>query len=421
MIFRARWVIVLLAGVVLGITLSVAGRVMAERSAAPATAVAEAPVVPWEDARLLAEILQRVREYYVDPVDDHQLMRQAMHGMVEGLDEYSGFLESDEYAALKLMTSGSYAGIGIEVEAVADGVRITGSMAGSPAARAGVHAGDLIVTIDGRRFGADQLDAAVNSVRGEPGSRVRLSVLREGRPLDFDIVRSEVELPSVAAQLLAPDYGYLRISSFTESTADEFARELVRLQGRANGNALQGLVIDLRNNPGGVLDAAVAVADDFLEQGVIVSGRGRNEDAAFIEQAEPGDLLPGARIAVLVNGGSASAAEILAAALRDNNRATLYGRRTYGKGSVQSVMPLSGGQALKLTTANYYTPNGQSLNQRGITPDVVINVEEAPLPALDAADAAPTLARRDSVIGVALQGLRGRPHLAAVPVRPRRS
>ena len=421
MISRTRWVIALLAGVMLGIMLSVAGRVMAERSASSVAAVAETPVVPWEDARLLAEILQRVREYYVDPVDDHQLMRQAMHGMVEGLDDYSGFLESDEYAALKLMTSGSYAGIGIEVEAVADGVRVTGSMTGSPAARAGVRAGDLIVTIDGRRFGADQLDAAVNSVRGEPGTRVRLSVLREGQPLDFDIVRSEVELPSVAAQLLAPDYGYLRISSFTESTADEFARELVRLQGRAHGNTLQGLVIDLRNNPGGVLDAAVAVADDFLEQGVIVSGRGRSDDATFIEQAEPGDLLSGARIAVLVNGGSASAAEILAAALRDNNRATLYGRRTYGKGSVQSVMPLSGGQALKLTTANYYTPKGQSLNQRGITPDVVINVDEAPLPDLDTADDAPTLARRDSVIGVALQGLRGGPHLAAAPRRPRRS
>lgn len=418
---RPRRVIVLLLGVVLGIALSVAGRVMAERSAASAANVAETPPAPWEDAQLLAEILQRVREYYVDPVDDHQLMRQAMHGVVEGLDEYSDFLESDEYAALKLMTSGSYAGIGIEVEAVAGGMRVAKSMSDSPATRAGVHAGDMIVSIDGRHFGADQLDAAINSVRGEPGTSVRLSVLRNGQPLDFDIVRSEVELPSVATQLLAPDYGYVRISSFTESTADEFARELARLQGRASGNGLQGLIIDLRNNPGGVLDAAVAVADDFLEQGVIVSGRGRSEDASFIEQARPGDLLPGARIAVLVNGGSASAAEILAAALRDNNRAALYGSRTYGKGSVQSVMPLSGGQALKLTTANYYTPKGQSLNQRGITPDVVINGDEAPLPDLDAADTAPSLARRDSLVGIALQGLRSRPHLASAPARPRRS
>ena len=419
MISRSRWALALLAGLVLGVTLSLAGRVMAER---PATApAADSAAVPWEDARLLAEILQRVRTTYVEPVNDHQLMLRAMHGMVEGLDEYSGFLESDEYESLKLQTSGSYAGIGIEVETSADGLRITESMHGSPAAQAGVLAGDLIVSIDGRRFGADQLDAAVSSVRGEPGTAVRLSVQRDGHPLDFNLVRSQVELPSVAAQLLAPGYGYLRISSFTESTADEFTRALAGLQSQAGIAALHGLVIDLRNNPGGVLDAAVAVADGFLDQGIIVSGRGRSENASFVERAQPGDLSAGAPIAVLVNGGSASAAEILAAALRDNNRATLYGHRTYGKGSVQSVMPLSGGQALKLTTANYYTPNGQSLNRRGIEPDVEISTAEAPLPELDDAGRASTLASRDAVIAVALQGLRGKPHLAAAPPRPRRS
>lgn len=392
MISRSRWLIALVIGVLLGVAMSLTGRVLAERSTA-APAAANTATVPWEDARLLAEILQRVREYYVDPVDDHRLMHQAMRGLVSGLDEYSEFLESDEYAALKLATSGSYAGIGIEVESAGEGLRVTESMSGSPAAQAGVRAGDLIGSIDGRSFGADQLDAAVNSLRGEPGTRVQLSVLRAGRPMSFDIVRSEVELPSVAARLLAPGFGYLRISSFTDSTADEFARELGALQ---SDGALQGLIIDLRNNPGGVLDAAVAVSDDLLEQGVIVSGRGRSDDAEFVERARAGDLSAGARIAVLVNGGSASAAEILAAALHDNKRATLYGRRTYGKGSVQSVMPLSGGQALKLTTAHYYTPEGLSLSGRGIEPDVEINAVEAPL-----ADPA-----RDPAIAVALQGLR---------------
>jgi carboxyl-terminal processing protease len=226
-------------------------------------------------------------------------------------------------------------------------------------------------------------------------------------------------VPSVAAQLLSPGFGYLRITSFTDVTASEFVAAFARLQ--ANQPRLKGLIIDLRNNPGGVLDAAVAIADDLLDKGTIVSAQGRTEEARFITSAEPGDLAQGTEIALLVNGGSASAAEILAAALHDNGRATLVGRKTYGKGSVQTIMPLSGGQALKLTTSRYFTPTGASINRRGIVPDVEINGVEQPPAELDPAGKSPTLAGRDQAVGIALQMLRSKVRLASgnVPNRPR--
>jgi carboxyl-terminal processing protease len=252
---------------------------------------------------------------------------------------------------------------------------------------------------------AVNFDVAIDEMRGAPDTLVKIAVMRGAKPLDFTIRRSRVELESVASQLLANGYGYVRISSFTDTTAPEFESALRSLRA-TNKAMLKGLVIDLRNNPGGVLDAAIEVADDLLDHGRIVSADGRTEESRFVSDATPGDLSGGAAIALLVNGGSASSAEILAAALHDNARATLIGRKTYGKGSVQTIMPLSGGRALKLTTSHYYTPHGASLDHRGLDPDVALDGAEQAAADLDAPGASPTLATRDLAVGLALQTLR---------------
>ena len=420
MSMRPRLLLALGVGLVLGLGISLAGKVMAERPAAAGAApAADTPqAMSWEDARLLAEVLQRVRENYVEPVDDRRLMRAATHGLVESLDEYSGFLERDEYDELKVATSGSYAGVGIEIEADAGNVHVLRSMAGSPAEKAGLKAGDQILRIDGKAVLPGQLDAAVEQMRGAANTSVQLAVQRGTQELSFTLQRTQVELSSVDAQMLAPGYGYLRLTSFTDSSGTEFVQALGRLTEAAAPARIKGLVLDLRNNPGGVFDAAVEIADDLLEKGVIVSARGRSEAAQFVEEARPGDVSGGAELIVLVNGASASAAEILAAALRENQRALLYGRRTYGKGSVQTVLPLSGGQALKLTTSIYYTPQGNSLNHLGLKPDVEIGGVEPPPAELDPPGRTPTLASRDVAVGIALQALRSHSPVAAVPARP---
>ncbi len=408
---QLRWAITLCTGVLLGCALSLNTRVYAERdvqgAAVAATPAIGGEVLPWQDARLLAEVLQRVRENYVDQIDVHQLMRHATRGMLASLDEHSTLLSEREYAALQASSNGSYAGVGVEVEGVAGGVRIVRCLPDSPAQQAGLQAGDLLVRIDALLVNAANLDAATDLLRGAVGSQVRLSVQRNGRAAqEFVLQRSEVALPSVAAESLAPGVAYLRVSEFTNATAAELARGIALVRA-ANGGKLHGLIIDLRDNPGGVLEAASASADEFLEQGTIVSADGRVLEARFRMAATPGDIAAGAPIVVLVNGGSASAAEILAAALRQNNRATLIGRRTYGKGTVQTIMPLSDGQALKLTTSRYYTPSGASINGVGITPDVLLNGAELPPAELDAGAGAPTLARRDPQVAVALATLRG--------------
>jgi carboxyl-terminal processing protease len=389
----------------LGLGLTVAGAVRAEKPTPADAATTATGNVPWEDARLLAEILQRVRENYVQPVDDSTLMRQAAHGLVEGLDEYSSFLDRDEYEEMQMATSGAYAGVGIEVDVRDNHVLIIRCLPGSPAANAGLRANDVITGIDALDVTIDNFDAAIGEMRGEPGTAVKLRVMRAGHALEFEVTRSLVELQSVSAQLLGNGYGFIRISSFTETTAPEFESALQSLRA-ANSSALKGLVIDLRNNPGGVLDAAIAVADDLLDKGRIVSADGRTEESRFVNDANPGDAAEGAPLALLVNGGSASAAEILAAALHDNQRATVIGRKTYGKGSVQTIMPLSGGRAIKLTTSHYYTPKGVSLDHRGIVPDIALDGVERAAAELDAEGATPTLATRDAAVGLALQTLR---------------
>jgi carboxyl-terminal processing protease len=424
-------------GVLLGLSLSLAGRVRAERGpantgaaagantganagamtgagAGPATGTRGALMapLPWADAQLLAEVMQRVRENYVDPVDDHVLLQNAIRGMVEGLDEHSTFLSPDEFDEMKVSTTGSYAGIGVEVAPGKDGVSIVRRMPGSPAEKAGIMNGDVIVRIDDQAVDPANLDQAIAKMRGAEGSLLRLSVRREGSPalLEFAVRRSQVQLRSVAAELLAPGYGYLRITSFTETTATELEQNVDRLEHAAPGR-LKGFVIDLRNNPGGVMDAAVQIADDFLDRGTIVSAEGRTAEAKFRMEAMPGDISGGAQLVVLVNGGSASASEILAAALHDNARATLIGRRTYGKGSVQTIMPLAGNQALKITTSRYFTPSGASINGVGIAPDELLDGPEQPPAQMDETEggAGASLAQRDAQVARALQALLGHP------------
>ena len=277
-----------------------------------------------------------------------------------------------------------------------------------------------IVDIDGTPVD-DDVEAAITRMRGRAGTTVRVGVQRAGNAnrLEFSLRRTQVEVHSVASQWLEPGYGYLRISQFSETTHKDVEHALRKLRGQAREEKLAGLVIDLRNNPGGLLDAAVEVADEFLDSGNIVSADGRTDDARFRMDALAGELLPGTPLVVLVNGGSASAAEILAGALRDNHRATLVGHKTYGKGSVQTIMPLSDGRAIKLTTSHYYTPSGESINRVGIQPDLPYAGEDLAPADLDEGDAAPTLATRDGEIRFALSALKLAPRLAGTLAVPR--
>jgi carboxyl-terminal processing protease len=387
-------------GVGIGVSLVLAGALLADQSAPARTDL------PWQDARMLADVLERVKHDYVNPVDDHQLLQAAIRGMVSSLDPYSAFLDGDEYDEVKISSSGQYSGIGIEVSIEDGEVVVVSPFDGSPAAAAGIRSGDIIATIDGIPVKATSLTETIGRMRGKEGTTVKIGVLREGsaEPLQFSVKRSRVELHSVKSELLEPGFGYARISQFSEATADDLESALKNLRKRG-GVPLKGLVLDLRDNPGGVLESAVSVSDVFLDAGVIVSARGRTPESRFEMAATPGDALHGAPIVVLINGGSASAAEIVAGALRDNHRAKLMGRTTFGKGSVQTVIPLGGDRAIKLTTSLYYTPSGISINHRGIAPDIELEREPPPQAGVPPSADAPLL-QRDSAVRRAVQELK---------------
>jgi carboxyl-terminal processing protease len=405
MSMRSRTWVALVAGAIFGFSGAIAGDVLAERRA-DAAPQAQAQL-PWEQARLFAEVYERIKREYVDDVDDRQLMEKAIRGMVAALDPHSAFLDSDEFEEIRLSTMGSYPGVGIEVVAEDSAVKVLRPIEGSPADQAGMQSGDLIVKIDENDVGAD-LAGAITRMRGPAGSNVQLTVRRPttGELLQFSLRRAKVDVRSVMQTTLEPGFGYVRITSFSETTADDVARAVASLK-RENPKGLDGLVLDLRNNPGGVLEAGVAVADAFLNDGVIVSAEGRTADARFRMEATPGDLIDGAELVVLVNGGSASAAEIVAGALKDHNRAELIGHKTYGKGSVQTVMPLSHGGAIKLTTSRYFTPSGASIHGKGITPDIVAEgPEDAPAELRVSGKPALPLAARDREVQLALDTLK---------------
>jgi carboxyl-terminal processing protease len=369
--------------------------------------------LPWQDARMLAEVLDRVEHDYVNPVDDHQLLQAAIRGMVSSLDPYSAYLDGDEYDEIKISSSGQYSGVGIEVSMEDEQVVVVAPFEGSPAEAAGIRTGDVIATIDGVPVNTTTLTDTIGRMRGKEGTTVKIGILRQGstEPRVFTLKRSKVELHSVRSELPEPGFGYVRIAEFSETTGADTVGALRDLR-RRNGAPLKGLVLDLRNNPGGVLEAAVTVADAFIDAGLIVSAKGRTEESKFEMNATPGDELDGAPIVVLVNGGSASAAEIVAGALKDHHRAKLMGRTTFGKGSVQTVMPLSGDRAIKLTTSLYYTPSGVSINHRGIAPDIELAREDQPSatapggPPAPAADAALPLEQRDPEVKRAIQELK---------------
>jgi carboxyl-terminal processing protease len=368
-----------------------------------------------QDARLLSEVIDRIHADYVDRTDDRELVKDAIRGMVGELDPHSAFMDANEFEDLRIATEGNYSGIGVEVTAESGAIVVIAPIDGSPAARAGIRSGDTILAVDGGAVGDARLADAIARIRGEPGTVVNLTIGRKTapRPLEVAVERAIVAVHSVRHQMLEPGVGYLRISQFSDTTGPDVGSALRALRQEAGGD-LRGLVLDLRNNPGGVLDAAVEVSDAFLERGLIVSAEGRSRESRFRMEAGAGDLARGAQIAVLVNEGSASAAEIVAGALRDNGRAKLLGRRTFGKGSVQTVMPIGDGQALKLTTSRYYTPSGASIHERGLEPDIVLPAQETAELAGDAA-----LAERDADVRAALAWLKhGKAALVAAQTAP---
>lgn len=376
-----RFVLILAIGVLLGMGLSVGRSVQAEREVDVDPRQSDQPrldrVVPWQDARLLAEVLERVREQYVDRISDQELIEAAIRGLVADLDPHSAFLDPQEFDEIRISTTGEYSGVGIEVALENGVVRVVMPIEDGPAARAGVLPGDTILAVDDVPVDVENLNDAIDRMRGKPGSTVKMTMARAQapEPLLFTLARASVQVHSVKKELLEPGMGYVRISQFSETTTSDLQKAIAALN-KENKGELHGLVLDLRNNPGGVLEAAVGVSDVFLNEGVIVSASGRTADARFEMDAQPGDELNGAALVVLVNGGSASASEIVAGALKDHHRATIIGRQTYGKGSVQTVMPLSDGHAIKLTTSRYFTPSGASIHKTGITPDIVVDPKE---------------------------------------------
>ncbi len=369
MSLKIRAILVVVVGVVLGLGLSLGGDLMESQR------FVDQDELGWEQARLFAEVLERVKQDYVEPIDDAALLESAIRGMVSDLDAHSQYLDAREYRDIRISTTGSYTGIGIEVDEVDGALHVITPIAGSPAARSGIQSGDELIAVDGVAIEPDNLQQTIGRLRGYAGSRVTVTVLRDNLAIDHEMRRQVIRVASVHKEMLAPSFAYIRVSQFNENTARDLGRAIDQLQDENRG-MLDGLVLDLRNNPGGVLDAAVDVSDLFLNSGVIVTADGRTFEARFTRSAHRGDILDGAAMVVLVNKGSASASEIVAGALQDHNRALVVGTPTFGKGLVQTVMPLSKGRALKLTTSRYYTPSGDSIHEVGIVPDV--HVEDTP-------------------------------------------
>ncbi len=369
MSLKTRAFLVLLVATVITAGLTIGGDIMQRR------AVQLPDDISWDQARLFAEVMERVKRDYIEPMDDRELVESAIRGMVADLDRHSQYLDASEYDDIRISTSGKYSGVGIEVSTADDEIIVVAPIDNTPAQRAGVLSGDTIVAIDNVDVGKEKLLETIGMMRGVPGSHVILTIKRDGEDdlLVFNLQREHIKVASVRYETLRPDFGYVRISQFTDTTADELAGALDDMLDDIQadtGRLLSGLVIDLRNNPGGTLDAAIEVSDLFLDSGVIVSAEGRTPEARFSHDAKRGDILDGEAIVVLVNGGSASASEIVAGALQDHGRATILGTQTFGKGLVQTVMPLSKGRAIKLTTSRYFTPSGDSIHETGISPDV---------------------------------------------------
>lgn len=371
MSLKTRGILVVVIGTILGLSLSLGGGFLAEQDGA------EHGQLTWEQMHLMTEVMERVHRDFVEPVDDAELMDSAIRGMVSGLDRHSEFLDAEEYRDIRNSTSGKYSGVGLEVSTQDGAIIVIAPIDDTPAQHAGLESGDEIIEIDGEPVRDGGLNDAIRKMRGRPGTPVTIRVRREDYddPLTFHLTRKRIAVASVRHEVLQHSYGYVRLSQFNESTAEELSRAIDEMTDEVQertGEGLAGLIIDLRNNPGGILDAAVEVSDLFLDEGIIVTADGRTPESRFRHDAETGDIMDGGTIVVLVNGGSASASEIVAGALKDHGRALVVGTTTFGKGLVQTVMPLSRGRAIKLTTSHYYTPSGESIHESGIVPDVVV-------------------------------------------------
>ena len=333
--------------------------------------------LPLEQLRTFADIFGRIKANYVEPVEDKVLLENAIRGMVSGLDPHSNYLDAEDYKDLQVGTKGEFGGLGIEVGMEDGFVKVIAPIDDTPAQRAGVRSGDLIVRLDDTPVKGLSLNDAVKLMRGKPGTSLELTIIREGeeKPIKIVVVRDTIKVASVKGRLLDEKYGYLRISQFQSHTTSDLLKVLQRLEKEAK-EPLQGVILDLRNNPGGVLNAAVSVSDAFLKSGLIVYTQGREGDSQLRFEAAPDDVLNGAPIVVLVNEGSASASEIVAGALQDQKRAIIMGTPTFGKGSVQTIIPISDTAAVKLTTARYYTPSGRSIQAEGIKPDIELEKVE---------------------------------------------
>lgn len=363
-----KTVLVLVFGIFVGISVSLTSSVLAEKK------IEESTGLPLNELRNFSDIFARVKSDYVEDVDDKTLLENAIRGMLSGLDPHSTYLNPDEYKELKIGTTGKFGGLGIQVGMEDGFVKVISPIDDTPAFRAGLQSGDLIIRLDGKSVKGMTLNDAVKIMRGDPGTDIKLTVIREGadKPLPFTVTRDIISVQSVKSRILEPGYGYIRISNFQSKTARDLVNELSNLK-KENKSELKGLVLDLRNNPGGVLSAAADVSDAFINEGKLVYTKGRIANSAFEFNAKPGDIMNGSPVVVLINGGSASASEIVAGALQDHRRAVIMGSKSFGKGSVQTIQELRSGGAVKITTARYFTPNGRSIQGEGITPDIILD------------------------------------------------
>lgn len=336
-------------------------------------ATTSASSLPLDEIRTFTEVFQKIKDDYVEEVDDKTLLENAIRGMLAGLDPHSNYLDSKAYQGLQEGTTGEFGGLGIEVGMENGFVKVISPIDDTPAYRAGLQAGDLIIKMDNTPIKGMDLSDAIKLMRGKVGTDINLTIVREGAEAPFEVIvtRDIITVKSVRSRTLESGYGYLRISSFQSHTGEDLIKSLKKLK-KENGSKLKGLVLDLRNNPGGLLGAAVAVSDSFLTKGLIVYTQGRLKNSELRFNAKPSAALEKTPMVVLVNGGSASASEIVAGALQDHSRAVIMGSPTFGKGSVQTVLPMKNDAAVKLTTARYYTPSGRSIQAEGIQPDIII-------------------------------------------------
>ncbi|MCK5523793.1 MAG: S41 family peptidase [Thiomargarita sp.] len=360
----------LLIGIVIGSYIAIGGDVFADRQSDLST-------IPVEELRTFTEVFHRIKTDYVEEVDDKTLLENAIHGMLNGLDPHSNYLTPEAYQEIKIGTTGKFGGLGIEVGMEDGFIKVIAPIDDTPAQRAGIKAGDLIIRLDDTPVKGMTLGDAVKIMRGKPGTGIILTIVRdtESKPITITVVRAIIRVKSIKSRMLEDNYGYIRISHFQSRTGSDLKKAIKALE-KENKRKLEGVVLDLRNNPGGVLNAAVDVSDTFLNDGLIVYTKGRVEDASLNFKANNKDLLNGAPIVVLVNDGSASASEIVAGALQDHKRAIIMGTKTFGKGSVQTILPMNNNAALKLTTARYFTPLGRSIQAEGIKPDIILNKVE---------------------------------------------